>query len=432
MILQFFLPYLTLCFLGSWGVAQNLEGLGLFKYLNTQPMDIGDTVIYPMNLNPTAGVATVAVVLTSLLVVVFLLNIRACFYLNKWVGYTGLILWILPGLLSMLGYIPDIRSMSPDMFNFGQGFPGSMESAAANLFICLVGGWSLILLLSSRWKKNSFKNAYDHIWYTLGLIAALYFVVDAGLPSYKEELVDADERMVRTLQLFSTAEKRLEVLCALPESAQLSPSLCELAPEMKWGVLSYLDMKGNVRAKIEPPGWVATLATDPAIARQIEALNNWACAKGKQPAQCQKIPINTALSTQDLNTTLAFPSSNYAKAIQRFHASMEKSERRIHDIERGHNLRYFGFLIVAVLAGGKLANASRAMTKADSVRPPSWILTASKYVGKRVTALLKFLMMLTAYGYRYLAQHATARVARIKKARTARLKQRKKSVSEQK
>lgn len=432
MLLQFFLPYLTLCHLASWGLAQNLEGLKLFEYLSTSPMQVGDAIFYPMYRNPTMGVDNLAVVLTGVLVVVFLLNIRACFYLNKWVGRTGLILWLLPGLLSMLGYTLDIRGMGPDVFRFGEGFPGSMESAAANLLICLVGGWSLILLLSSLWKKNIFKNAYDHIWYPIGLIAALYFVVDAGLPSYKEDLADADDRMVRTLQLFRTAEKRLEVLCALPETVELSPALCALAPELKWGVLSYLDMKGNVRAKVEPPGWAATLASDPVLAHEIGALNNWACAQGQQPAQCQKVPIDTALSIRDVDTPLVFPPPNYAEAIHQFHASMEKSDRRIHDIERGRNLRYFGFLFVAILAGGKLANASRAMVKDDSVRPPSWILTAIKYAGKKTTASLKFLAALSAHAYCFFAQHAAALLVRYQEARAARLEQRNKAASEQK
>lgn len=432
MLFQFFLPYLTFCHLASWGLAQNLEGLGLFKYLNTLPMQAGDTIFNPMNFDTRMGIANLIVVLICALVVVFLLNIRACFYLNKWVGGTSLILWLLPGLLSMLGYMPDISGMGPDVFRFGEGFPGSMESAAANLLLCLVGGWSLILLLSSLWKKNTFKNAYDHIWYTLGLIAALYFVVDAGLSSYKEDLTDADDRMVRTLQLFHTAEKRLEVLCALPETAGLSPTLCALAPELKWGVPSYLGMKGNLRAKIEPPGWAASLASDPVLAREIGALNNWACAQGQQPAQCQKVPIDTALSTEDVDVPLAFPPPNYAEAIQRFHASMEKSDRRIHDIERGHNLRYFGFLIVAILAGGKLANASRAMVENDSVRPSSWILTTIKYAGKKTMASLKRLATLIAHAYRCLALHAAALLVSYREARVASLEQRRKAASEQK
>ncbi len=431
MLIQFFTPYITLCFLASWGLAQNLEGLGIFKYFNTRPMQVGDTIFYPMTLDPTIGVANLAIVLTCVLIVVFLLNIRACFYLNKWVGGTGLILWFLPGLLSMFGYMPDIHGMGPDVFRFNGGFPGSMEATAANLLIFLVSGWSLILLLSSFWKRNTFKNFYDHIWYTLGLIAALFFVVDAGLPSYKADLSDSDDRMVRTLQLFSTAEERLEILCALPKVVELSPSLCILAPELKWSVVNYLDLKGSLRAKIEPPNWTAKLASDPMLAHQIRELNNWACTQGQQLTQCQKIPINTALSIEDMDTPLAFPPPNYAEAIQHLYASMQKSAHRIHDIERGHNLRYFVFLILAFLAGGKLANASRAMVKEDSVRPPSWILAFIKYASKKTMRLFKGLATLIADKSCYLAQQATMLLAHYQKSKVTSPEQQEKSVPEQ-
>lgn len=89
------------------------------------------------------------------------------------------------------------------------------------------------------------------------------------------------------------------------------------------------------------------------------------------------------------------------------------------------------FLIVAILAGGKLANASRAMLKVDSDRPTSWILAVIKYAGKKAMASLKFLATLSAHAYRYLAKHAAVLLGRYQKARAARLEQRKKEASEQ-
>ena len=421
-----------LCHLASWGVAQNLEGLGLFVYLNTVPIHVGDVIFYPMDLNPASGVANLSIIVTVFLFIVFLTSIRGCFYLNKWFGFVGVLLWLIPGFFSILGYMPDIRGMGPDMFRFGVGFPGGMESAAANLFICLVGGWSFILLLSSRWKKNTFKNVYDHIWYTLGLIAGLYFVVDAGLPSYKESLLDADERMVRTMQLFRSSEEHLKVLCPLPEVLKLSPALCALAPELKWSVSSYLDMGGALRAKIAPPDWITTLASDPLLARQIEALNNWACDQGRQPAQCQTVPPDTTLLVQDVDIPLAFPTPNYAELVLKLHSSMEQTDSRINTIKQGHNLRYFGFLIVAVLAGGKLAGASRALVSADLVKPQSWIFTAIKYVALKLMTLLKFLVKLSAYVYRFFSQYAVLLVVRYRRGKVSHREQRRKVTLEQK
>jgi hypothetical protein len=91
-------------------------------------------------------------------------------------------------------------------------------------------------------------------------------------------------------------------------------------------------------------------------------------------------------------------------AIRKFKASMEKSDQHIHDIERGHNLRYFGFLFVAILAGGKLANASRAMVKHELVRPKSWLLTIIYYLSKKIIIFFVFLINLGAFACRHFAK----------------------------
>lgn len=272
----------------------------------------------------------------------------------------------------------------------------------------------------------------EGIWYTLGLVAALYFVVDAGLSYYKRDLTEADDRMVHILQLFRTAEERLEILCALPETTALAPALCRLAPELRMGVLNYLEMKDFLRARVGPPGWVDKLATDPELARQIQALNNWVCAPNRRSEQCQSIPINAVMSNEDFDSPLVFPPPNYAKAIQEFHFAMKKADRRIEEIERGHNLRYFGFLFVAFLAGGKLANASRAMVKADSVRPPSWIFNAISYAFRLTKSSLKRVAALIIDVCRRLAQQAVALLACYQKARAASPEQQNEAASDQK
>ncbi|WP_410706577.1 hypothetical protein [Citrobacter braakii] len=431
MFIQFFLPYLTLCNLASWGLAQNLEGLGIFQYLNSQPIQIGDNVVYPLNLNPVIGVTSLSITLTGILIVVFVLNVRACFYLNKWVGGIGLLLWFLPGLLNLFGFLPDIRSMGPDIFRFGDGFPGSMKSAAANLLICLVSGWSIILLISSFWKKNTFKNFYDHIWYILGLIAALYFVVDAGLPSYKADLSEADDRMVRTLKLFRAGEERLEILCPLPEVAALSPSLCALTPELRWNIPRYLDLNSTFRVKSESPNWTAKLTSEPTLAIEIEKLNIWTCTHPSHKSLCQTVPTDTAMSIKDIDKPIAFPPPSYALSIQALHASMQKADQRISEIERGHNTRYFVFLILAFMAGGKLANASRSMVKDDSVLPPSWILQSIKCLGYITIYSFKEIVMLLTLISRLLAQKAVVINVHWKKFRLARSEQKKETVYEQ-
>lgn len=380
MLNLFFMPYVNLCLQAAWGVAQNLEGLGFFGYLNTAPMIENSMVFYPTNFNPAQGVGIIAAIISCVFFIVFLLNIRACFYLNKWFGVISLVLWFLPGILSVVGWMPEYQNMGPDVFRFGKGFPGSTVSGAANLFICLLGGWSIIMLFSTLWKKNSFKNAYDHVWYTVGLSAALYFVVDTGLPSYKDDLSNADNHMVQTLQFFYSAEERIQTLCLQPEVIELSSSLCKIAPELKSTTLDYLELNKILRAKIEPPDWTVRLPQSQVLADQINVLNNWACVQGQALSQCQKIPIGTAISMKDLDTLVVFPPPSYAEKIQSLHESMKKTDLYVQDIEKAHNLRYFLFLLLAFLAGGKLANSSRAMIKHDiTFLEKSWLVIIFKY-----------------------------------------------------
>lgn len=232
LLLKFLHPYMMFSNLAAWVLDQNIEGLGLFHSINDLPLQVGSDVIYPLNISPTHGVNILSGLLTLFLIPKALLNIRAGFYLNKWAGWISMILWILPGALSQMGYVPDLRSYGPDMFRFGKGFKGSTSSAAASLFISLVTGWSVIMLFSALWKKNTFKNAYDHIWYVLGLIAALYFVTDSGLPSYKEDLSEAGEHTSLIMQHFRNGQQNLETMCEGPDVKYQVNDLCSLVPEM--------------------------------------------------------------------------------------------------------------------------------------------------------------------------------------------------------
>lgn len=391
MLLKFLHPYLLFCNLAAWGLAQNLEGLGLFHYINDLPMRVGNEVFYPWNMKPTHGVNGLSGVLTLILVPISLLNIRAGFYLNKWTGWISLCLWVIPGGMSLLGYVPDLHNFGPDKFQFSANFTGSTPSAAANLIICLIAGWSIIMLLGALWKKNTFKNAYDHIWYVLGLIAALYFVVDSGLPSYKEDLSEAGERITSIMQLYRNGEQNLTTLCKDPIVVNQTPDLCSLIPAMEWGFQNNFVLKDILRARIDLPNWVSSVASNPSLKKQIDAFNTIACQPSQSRGKCQTVPIEISLGMNDYKNPVAFLPPTYAQALQRLHKSMQKSDDHIQEIERGHNARYFVFLLLAFVAGGKLANASRSMVKHDKVRPPSWLFMITRFMAIKILLICRML-----------------------------------------
>ncbi|MGK3125891.1 hypothetical protein ACCY16_17360 [Candidatus Pantoea formicae] len=376
-------------------------------------------MIYPLRYSPIYGVNGLSGLMTVLLIPIALLNIRAGFYLNRYMGWISLFFWISPGALSLMGYVPDFNSFGPDVFRFGSDFTGSVSSAAANLFISMVAGWSVIMLFSAFWKKNTFKNAYDHIWYVLGLIAALYYVTDSGLPSYKEDLSDAGERTTLIMQHYRNGEQNLEVLCKEPDVVNQTADLCSLAPEMRWSLQDSFATKDILRARIDLPDWVTRVAYDRDIGKQIEAFNALACSPHSFRGHCNVVPIEMALKGEDYKTPMAFLTPVYAQRLLRLHQSMQKADARIQDIGQGHNTRYFVFLMLAFVAGGKLANTSRSMVRHDTVRPRSWLFTGIKFIVNNMLLLIKFLTAeLVLPLLRHLIQRGKGLTARIK-TRTA-------------
>jgi len=392
LLLKFLHPYLMFSNLAAWGLAQNLEGLGLFHSINDLPLQVGNDVIYPWNLSPTHGVNGLSGLMTILLLPIALLNIRAGFYLNRSMGWISLFFWISPGTFSLMGYVPDFNSFGPDVFRFGSDFTGSVSSAAANLLISMVAGWSIIMLVSALWKKNTFKNAYDHIWYVLGLIAALYYVTDSGLPSYKEDLSEAGERTTLIMQHYRNGEQNLGYLCKEPDVINQVPDLCNLASEMRWSLQDSFALKDILRARIDLPDWVTRVAYDRGIGKQIETFNALACSAHAFRGNCEVVPIEMALNGVDYKTPGAFLAPVYAQRLLRLHESMQKADSRIKDIEQGHNTRYFVFLMLAFVAGGKLANTSRSMVGHDTVRPRSWLLSGIRFIIHNTLLVIKFLI----------------------------------------
>lgn len=70
---------------------------------------------------------------------------------------------------------------------------------------------------------------------------------------------------------------------------------------------------------------------------------------------------------------------------------MQKADSRIKDIEQGHNTRYFVFLMLAFVAGGKLENTSRSMVRHGTVRPRSWLFSGIKFIVHNTLLVVKFL-----------------------------------------
>ena len=291
-----------------------------------------------------------------------------------------------------MGYVPALHSFGPDKFQFGANFHrqysiGSSESGhLSDYWLVSHDAFRCVM------EENAFKNAYDHIWYVLGLIAALYFVVDNGLPSYKEDLSQSGVRTTSIMQLYRSGEHNLTALCKDPVIVNRAPDLCSLAPAMRWSYQDSLLSKDILRARIDLPDWVSSVASDSSLKKQIDVFNSITCSSSQFRASCQTVPIEMSLDEEDFRRPVAFLPPPYAQALQQLHKSMEKADQRIQEIERGHNARYFVFLLLAFVAEGKLTNASRSMVKHDNIRPPSWIFMIIRFFAVKALLMCRMLV----------------------------------------
>lgn len=382
-IASFFAPYIQICLLAAWGIAQNLEGLGLFGVLNSAPMQVGQYSFTPLNLNPLPGVLALSVCTAVMLIYSLVTNVRAGFYLGPRAGVLVVALWLAPGAAALFGISLVPSELGPDVFRFNAGFTGSVGSAAANLFLFLTAGWSSVMLVGVRWKKDQSKNAYDHLWYSLGLVAALYFVTDSGLPFYRADLDNAIGRYEKLLDVYIAAATSLSAACETSPSIQdTSPALCEMLPTIVQGIKLDRELQRPVRPSVDLGDWAKYLRGPP-VAAEIARLSALPC---ETALPCHKYPADIALDGDAHLRGRGFPSNAYLDSFPRYRASLVKAHEKIGSTERSHNLRYFAFLAVAFLAGGKLANASRSLRQADKVRPASWsiIVLRSIYgIGKQ-------------------------------------------------
>jgi hypothetical protein len=391
-VASFFIPYVQICLLAAWGIAQNLEGLGLFGVLNDAPAQFGQYTLSPLYLNPLPGVLTLSVLTMLTLVYGFVTTVRAGFYLGPRAGALISLLWLAPGVAAIFGTSLISPQSGPDVFRFNAGFTGSVGPAAASLFLFLTAGWSTVMLVGVRWKKDPFKNAYDHLWYSLGLVAALYFVTDSGLPFYRDDLDDATSHYEKLLDTYMAAAPDLSAACATSSAVRsTSPLLCETLPAITRGIKLDRELQRPVRPSVDLGNWTQALRR-PAIAAEIARLSALPCDTA---LPCHKYPIEIALNADAHFHGHGFPPNAYLDSFPKYRASLVKAHEKIASTERSHNFRYFAFLAVAFLAGGKLANASRSLRAVDKVRPASWLLIAmrSPYrISKQIVTIVRFVV----------------------------------------
>ncbi|MDQ0741193.1 hypothetical protein [Pseudomonas sp. W4I3] len=131
----FIKPYYWISFIASYGVAQNLEGIGWFGYFNNiyEP-----GIPYPLlNLSPVVGVKTISLFFFTFFVWLAFIFVRGAYVLGRKSGMVGLLMVLFPGVLSLAGVSPSWWLLIPEEFHLGAGYIGGFWSSGINFIISL-------------------------------------------------------------------------------------------------------------------------------------------------------------------------------------------------------------------------------------------------------------------------------------------------------
>jgi hypothetical protein len=179
-IASFFHPYTTFLHGAAYNLHQILEGLDVVSSSFTERDAAGNITGGYWSPDQAMMITLGYLVMLSLLVIPLLA--AAAYTVNKKQGLlTFSVLLFLPGVLNCLGLFPMINYLPTRYTIHGVGNLGSEIGLIPLLMLCAITGWGIMVLAYDNLNLTErFRQIYDHFWFPLALVAAVFFVADNG------------------------------------------------------------------------------------------------------------------------------------------------------------------------------------------------------------------------------------------------------------
>ena len=118
------------------------------------------------------------------------LIVVAAYILGRWRGaFVALLLLVLPGFASIVGFWPNINFSPETIVLGGNGTLGNPLGMFPLVLMGLLTGWSLVLILTDLLGlKDNFRHCYDHVWYAMAILTGIFFVMDSNIADVVREL----------------------------------------------------------------------------------------------------------------------------------------------------------------------------------------------------------------------------------------------------
>lgn len=370
----FIKPYYWISFIASYGVAQNLEGIGWFGYFN----DIYEPGIpYPLlNLSPVAGVKIISLFFFMFLVLVGLVFVRGAYVLGRKPGTAGLLIVLFPGFLSLAGFAPSWWLLIPEDFNLGSGYIGGFWNSGINFLIAFILGWSIILIFANFFKSPKFKHGYDHLWCMLSLVGCMYLVVDSQAKFDRDQMVDTNKLLGDYLRFYKDRYQDLKESCLTDTSFSAAENaVCKSAVKV-YSILSINSVGDEPELRRYGDSWLQSLPGPDAIAR----INAYFCSRANNSGACHETPTHLMINSQEFGSKDYIPLTAHGERVRKLYEKLGRLVDKVKLSREHENLKYFLFCIISFLAGGKAATASLSIIGEGNMKSRSWLLRAMRVI----------------------------------------------------
>lgn len=375
LLLNFLKPYIIFCSSATYSLIQNLESIDWISFWRGIYIDPHSVFTSFLGLY---------IIFFSLLI---LLSILASFSLNRVIGGIAVISWALPSILSMSGvfsanvYIPESYHI-----NDGTMYVGDAISTLFNVFTVFILGWSTVTLFIHFLKiKKGFKEFYDHIWYIIGLTAAVIFVVESNTAFYKSELDMTENKISQNISLTLSQLNYAHSECLNERDnlfeAGISEKFCEWIPKAKFNYF-WISEDNSFTRHLKNKDEIRELVPN-SLLKDIEKFNQYICSSEKKVSNCNSISFEFGRFSNEFN----WPNSRYALAIVPLNESLAmfwdqstKNHSKIKKTEKNPNIKWFFYMVLGFIVGGKVANSSRVLAGEPKPVFRKWFMATKSLV----------------------------------------------------
>ncbi|MBO2583506.1 hypothetical protein [Shewanella algae] len=393
---NFFFPYIAFLYGAAYSIQQILEGIGLassnFLERNEKGLIVGSYW------SPTEAVIPILGLLLLYSIVLFFALLAAGFVIARWRG-VAIVFAVLavPGLLNVAGLWPQINYL-PDSFYIGGGSLGSPLGFVPLLILGLLTGWcTTVIVYDSLNLTDKFRGYYDHLWYATALLAGVFFVADSVGSRHASNLAE-ENRISRAASLYLLSQVRsydqfckTQGLAEIPSCIWASDVQQTLNEYAAYGVDTFhqfgpaesAEIYSGIRRSVPEKEIIQ-------IRKEIERYNRTACPVeelgngvrqyAKPSGICQSPPSAFCRAFPDgpeglvdkymIARPVALASECIIPTLVTSKAKQEDLTAAIASKQKERYQRWWLFIALSAVVGGKVANSTTKVAKLDQRDSP--------------------------------------------------------------